>query len=413
MLMTGCAGLFTSTKAINLDGSSYALDVKQRVVFSKARNGKVICAEPSPDALTVISASAGAGTAAAIQAAERRSTETPDERGIEERQSSERSGNASGSASVAAALAEQGAFIGLRTQSIQLLRDTMYRLCEGYASGAITDAEFTAMQRRYQSTMLGLLAIEQLTRPVVAAQVVLASSAFSNAGQTPAEGAVDKAVTRADTKSGEDVTARQQLGAAEGELADAQRMLAANIQEGNAARQVAANADGGDAASKKAAGDAAEKPFVDARPGLKQAEANATRKVAEAKIKAGATSKALQDADAELARARTAASASAAGGGQLQTVRDSSAQMTRDLTEGVRAIVGDINNSYLVDGCFALISRTLDPVSFPAEVSSGAISPLEAETRKSADIRRSQLLETGTRLCADILSRDLAKRSNQ
>ena len=171
---TGCAYLTTFNRPIDLRAGSVAMDVKQRVVFSQNRtsftiDGKpysnvVVCAEPSPDALTVLGASGGLSLS-----------------------------NGQSVANATGGLSESGAFVGLRTQSIQLLRDAMYRLCEGYASGAVTDTDFAAMQRRYQSTMMGLIAIEQLTRPVIAGQALLTSAAASQSGASSGDAAVDKA----------------------------------------------------------------------------------------------------------------------------------------------------------------------------------------------------------------------------
>jgi len=110
-MLQGCAYLTTYNKPIDLKDSSVSLDVKQRVVFSQKREardgereGIVVCAEPSPDALTILGVSGGLNASDGTRAA-----------------------------SAAVGLAESGAFVGLRTQSIQLLRDAMYRLCEGYA----------------------------------------------------------------------------------------------------------------------------------------------------------------------------------------------------------------------------------------------------------------------------------------
>ena len=58
----------------------------------------------------------------------------------------------------------------------------MYRLCEGYASGALDDIGFARLQRRYQAIMLGLLAIEQLTGATVAKQAVLTGSSGAKLG---------------------------------------------------------------------------------------------------------------------------------------------------------------------------------------------------------------------------------------
>ena len=143
-----------------------SVDAKQRVVVlsrqkTTVKDGDnketkyeqpIICAEPSPDALSAISSSI--------------------------------SGAAQKDPSLLLRLAisntESAASIGLRTQSIQLLRDGMYRLCEGYASGALDHKEFNRLQRRYQNLMLSLLAIEQITGATVARQASLGGGSSSS-----------------------------------------------------------------------------------------------------------------------------------------------------------------------------------------------------------------------------------------
>lgn len=115
----------------------------------EAKGGLRVCAEPSPDALSAIAASGSLGLTAKDKL----------------------SLNQSGS------LAESAASIGLRTQSIQLMRDAMYRVCEGYLSGALSEGSFETLNRRFQSSMVAILAIEQLTGAVKARQVVLGGSA--------------------------------------------------------------------------------------------------------------------------------------------------------------------------------------------------------------------------------------------
>lgn len=133
------------------DGKSVSIDAKQRVVLADSKRG-IVCAEPSPDALSALSASLNA------------SVITPERL----------------TAQLAASNAESATSIGLRTQTIQLLRDAMYRVCEGYMSGALTGPDFLKVHRRYQNLMLGLLAVEQLTGTVTPHPVVLHSG--SNAG---------------------------------------------------------------------------------------------------------------------------------------------------------------------------------------------------------------------------------------
>ena len=110
---SGCAQWTRYSNADLSDGSSMVMDVKQRVIVSgdggDKRGNRVICAEPSPDALSAIAAQYSLGSTRA-------------------------SGN---DIALTAAQQETAVNIGLRTQSIQLLRDSLYRLCEGYLSGAI------------------------------------------------------------------------------------------------------------------------------------------------------------------------------------------------------------------------------------------------------------------------------------
>ena len=398
VMNAGCAYWTHYTAPIDLGRDSYAMDVKQRVVFGVDRriyNGteRVICAEPSPDALTTITASSGLGAVNALAAGASRATESgaPGAATGSESRSGQTSSNQS--VNVAAALAEQGAFVGLRTQSIQLLRDTMYRLCEGYAAGAIRPEEFTAMQRRYQSTMMGLLAIEQLTRPVMAAQIVLASSASSHAGATG--DAIDKARERVDTKAKEEVESRVRLERAKNALAEAERNLAANLKQETDARDKAERETAGDNAAKKSAAEAAVKPFVDARPSLIKARADAKTEVDSEDLKVQDAARARRVAETDLASAQSRAAAAASGQGSIGGMRDGSVQMTADLTKGVAGIVAEINQSYLKDGCFSLIESVSQRSSF---------QPPPGQSKPS-DGQISTVLQTALNTCVAILQK--------
>ncbi len=130
-----------------------SIDAKQRIIIEKLEKDRsssntssrevslirMYCAEPSPDAL-----SATVGT---LAAAYNKSSGT--------------------SVSLGKTLIETAQNIGLRTQSIQLMRDAMYRNCEGYFSGALSRSQFDQALTRFQILMSGLLAIEQFTGAVV------------------------------------------------------------------------------------------------------------------------------------------------------------------------------------------------------------------------------------------------------
>lgn len=107
---------------------------------------RIVCAEPSPDAISAFAAAAGVSLSNAQQAL---SAET--------------------------SLSEAAANIGLRTQTIQILRDGFYRLCESYMNGLARDT-YTINLEQYQRLMVGMLAIEQLTSTVRGPDALVAAS---------------------------------------------------------------------------------------------------------------------------------------------------------------------------------------------------------------------------------------------
>ena len=159
LTISGCAYMTTYQKDIGPDITSQSVDVKQRFLLVNSKNLSIprICAEPSPDAMSAAVATFGA------------SATKPD------------MGSA---AQLSAALADSSAYVGLRTQSIQLMRDSMYRACEGYMSGAIDGPTFAGLQRRFQAQVIALLSIEQLTGTVATKPVVLNTNANSSVGGT-------------------------------------------------------------------------------------------------------------------------------------------------------------------------------------------------------------------------------------
>lgn len=161
LVCAGCANMNSVFRTFHVDEKeSLSIDAKQRTVIVGVRAGwtdgsttvdpkTVVCAEPSPDAFSVLGASFGGSAAETQQLALK----------------------------LAFATNEAGANIGLRTQTITILRDAMYRLCEGYMSGALSESAFERLQRRYQNAMLGFLAIEQLTGAVTPKPTIIQTTA--------------------------------------------------------------------------------------------------------------------------------------------------------------------------------------------------------------------------------------------
>ena len=134
------------------DGKSQLIDVKQRGIFISSKEERIeetiadkkitrtikspiVCAEPSPDAMSAYAAEMAA------------------------------KGGSEGKAygELSAAMQESASFIGMRTASIQALRDYGYRICEAYMSGAINEIQYESLLRRYQKNLVVLFTIEQLS----------------------------------------------------------------------------------------------------------------------------------------------------------------------------------------------------------------------------------------------------------
>ena len=217
--MAGCANL----NAVNYTrdftkGRSAVMDSDQRVIVTNGRTvtnaqggqTAVVCAEPSPDTFTLLAASASGRLSSAGRSA----------------------------LEGAFAQSESGASIGIRTPSIQLLRDGMYRLCEAYMDGAIGQLGYASGMRRYQVMMSALLAVEQLTGPVRAPAVSIRggeASAQQYASVVDALDRVQKSIadeTRKATLVDSEISAlRAQLAAATDPKTKAEIQAAIDKQE--------------------------------------------------------------------------------------------------------------------------------------------------------------------------------------
>lgn len=160
-LLAACGGATTFDQFSLEEGLSARMDASQRVVLVSNRGGKdhnrhVVCAEPSPD--SIISASAILATKL-------------------ERDSTDAETKVLGKASAEAtfANAQNAAFVGMRTQTIQLLRDGLYRACEAYMNGAIDETEYNMLLVNMPKVMTALIAIDGLTARPAAPAVALAA----------------------------------------------------------------------------------------------------------------------------------------------------------------------------------------------------------------------------------------------
>ncbi len=138
------------------DGTSQIVDAKQRFVLtykvpSNDPHGVaryISCAEPSPDVFSVFAASG---------------------------ELSVNAGTEGGSGSFVSS--ETGASLLNRTPIIQAQRDIYFRLCEAYANGAIDEIDLMIGQRHNQTSLVGMLAIEEMNALAKSPPVVIGGSA--------------------------------------------------------------------------------------------------------------------------------------------------------------------------------------------------------------------------------------------
>ncbi|MEO8628358.1 MAG: hypothetical protein ABI612_09695 [Betaproteobacteria bacterium] len=83
-------------------------------------------------------------------------------------------------AELAASMARSVASIGIRTASIQILRDLGYRACEGVMNGVIQGELYKTMVGGVTDATLSLVAIEGLTQMAPAPLVVLGAAGSAN-----------------------------------------------------------------------------------------------------------------------------------------------------------------------------------------------------------------------------------------
>lgn len=195
-----------------------AVDAKQRFVWSPERreghapnapSDRILCAEPSPDAMSQMAA------AFAVQA----QVQT---KGVEVGGALQQS------------FTEAATRIGNRTATIQLLRDGMYRACEAYANGLIDDFGYSMILTSVDNVMVQLVALETLGQgavPASDADARLIGEALKAAAELKAsEGSYHAAQVLVQRRESEKALAEQAAQRANANLSSAQAELAVVVQ---------------------------------------------------------------------------------------------------------------------------------------------------------------------------------------
>lgn len=153
-------------QTVDLSKNSVSMDAKQRLILVGQRDGhSVVCAEPSPDALSSFASALAANANVSAKGA------VPGLGGI---------ADPTVGGGLASASAEQAAYIGARNATIQMLRDGLYRACEAYLNNTIDGFGYGLILANYGRLMGGLLMVEGLTRPQPVPPVIVSAAASTS-----------------------------------------------------------------------------------------------------------------------------------------------------------------------------------------------------------------------------------------
>ena len=323
-LLSGCANLNTINRTTSLDSSkAIHLDIQQRLLIVNAVG--TYCSEPSPDALAAFAAAAGIGA----------------------------SSPAKGAVSASGSAGSSAASIGLRTQSITLMRDALYRMCEAYGNGMLSKPQVMTLLSRSQDLTAVILATEQLTGAVVAQQAALSGTASSDATavMTATSLLLEAALKQKDRAQARLEQALERKADAEGKQKQAQEELAA-------AQAGSSNNSGDDAAGQRASA-RLKKSERDLEAANRQVTLVEEIRVLREKTLESATERveslqSAQDSAATTATSSSSSNAALSGGGDRGRLN---AQSTQAIASAVSNMVNNVlNKSYVLDYCMAIIS---------------------------------------------------------
>lgn len=268
LLLSGCANLSTISRTTPLSDGAIAvhLDSPQRLVY-QSKIG-LLCAEPTPDALQSYANATGGSV-----------------------------GTRSEAASVSNAFTANALGVGLHTQSITLMRDILYRICEQSYNNRLSNMDVTQLLQRAQDLTLGVLAIEQLTGAVTARQPLMINTASAGAASaindTQAALAIakkreDANLAALDAAKSEEAVAKAALDTANAALA-AEQAKPAGEQDAAALKVLGEKASAlqADFVAKQSARQSAESSYKSAVAATKAIEAMADSRIASSSASSG------------------------------------------------------------------------------------------------------------------------------
>jgi hypothetical protein len=147
---------------------------------------EIVCAEPSPDVVTIVSKSLNLSTG--LEGVLRQPDVNADVAG-------------KAAAALSVAKAQALAQLTNRLATIQLLRDGLYRACEAYANGALSDIAYAVMLSGYSDVMVTLLTGELVAGNFGQSLAILGTSASGAATTVADKSPQDAAKVEANQKA--------------------------------------------------------------------------------------------------------------------------------------------------------------------------------------------------------------------
>jgi hypothetical protein len=331
--LCSCADFYSISRRTTLPGPNAKtgvaihLDAQQRLVMV-GRDGKY-CAEASPDAMAAYAAALAAGVSVPGY----------------------------GAGSAANGSQSNIADIGLRTQSITLMRDALYRLCEATANGTVSALSATQLLARSQDLTAVVVAVEQLTGAVAANQSLLTGSSSARASASLISDAAQLDVANKNlvarkaelTQAQTDRDAQQQkVTAQQGKVTDAQTAVtnastsppAANLAE----LQAKLNTETNNLTAEKGRLDVANAKVEAAQKSVDNAQ------------------QVVDTIESKNSAAMTDAAASTTGSGQFSSAIVPRVQLDQKATEQIaRSVEGMVKEvlqkDYTIDACMTLLTN--------------------------------------------------------
>lgn len=367
----GCANMQTLSRTTELPeaaperpgtGKAIHLDAQQRLVLI---NGfQQFCAEPSPDALAAYASSLGLGVSHPSKVA----------------------------ASLAQGLQSSTGSMGLRTQSITLMRDALYRMCEAYLNGALGQVQLATLLSRSQDLTAVILAVEQLTGAVAANQVVLTgtSGAGASASLLSNQQLLDAACKDEEAKTKNLEEAKEKRDAAKKAVNEKETEVKAARDKFSEATKEGSAVSEDERAKLKLKRDNEEDNLSQLKNELADLEGQVETKeqILDESRKIRETIESTRDS------ALTNAVANTSSGGQFSAPvqrKELSKEATQSIANAVQGMVKEVlSKDYTMDSCMALITNI----------------PRDYDTRSKS---RTIAYEKVQELCLELISRTLSK----